>query len=158
MSHEHPDPRRKRVSRFARILSSALVICTSALPIRASAWRATRNGNILTMMEVAPPWGALVVTDLTDQDHKSVFCFTGPFKVRKGANYTVQVELRDGPWSNAVMTARDHNTICVNDPDKANGLFGALYKLGSVSILVRVGDSYVGHRFYRGNIPELMGQ
>ncbi len=110
----------------------------------AQAWQFQKQGDVLVATELVGEWG----TYFSGNKQEAVFCFTGPFRVKKAQTYTAKLKVGSGKWFDAPLTAYDDETLCTIETKKALGLVGAITSHGSLGFGLTIGDQFKHVIFY----------
>lgn len=129
-----------RVTSYVISTIFVLLACSGV----AQAWQFQKQGDILVATEVIGEWG----TYFSGNKQEAVFCFTGPFRVKKDQAYTAKLKVGSGKWFDAPLTAYDEETLCTFETKKALGLVGAITSHGSLGFGLTIGDQFKHVIFY----------
>lgn len=119
-------------------------LCLLVWSARSMAWQFYKQGDLLVATEVVAEWG----TYFSGNKQEAVFCFTGPFRVKKDQTYTAKLKVGSGKWFDAPLTAYDYETLCTFETKKALGLVGAITSHGSLGFGLNIGDQFKHVVFY----------
>ena len=127
-----------------------LLILSFLMTVPAQAWEFERVGTIITFAETNNGWSYYLTGSV--KPNQGVFCFIGPFAVKKGHTYSLHVKYNKKPYQKIRAMAHDDETLCINNTETAFGLLGVLYKYGSFTVGLYVGDEFRGIKILAGNI------
>jgi hypothetical protein len=127
-----------------------LLTLSFLMTVPVQAWEFEKLGTIITFAESNKGWSYYLTGSVKPK--QGVFCFIGPFAVKKGNTYDLHVKYNKKPYQKIRAIAHDNEALCINNTDTAFGLLGVLYKYGSFTVGLYVGDEFRGIKILAGNI------